>query len=189
MSTTDHPYWTPSNVLSWLRKHNPGISVEHTIDELRDLCKSGRLRSWWKATHTPEGALRASDTFELIPPERWLSISFSLKDGMHFSDKVHSAGLPRGVNVEVQFSRDDVQRELLRPVAARPPQPFWDDARQIALTWLDDNGFPQPGDGGQAKLERHITDWLFNRGHNPAESTIRKYVSRWIQEHKKGLGA
>jgi hypothetical protein len=78
-----------------------------------------------------------------------------------------------------------------RPVARRPSRqkPFWSDARKIALEWLDENGYPQPGDGGQAKLESSIAEWLSVRGHRAAESTIREHVSAWIEEYKATLPA
>jgi hypothetical protein len=52
------------------------------------------------------------------------------------------------------------------------------------MNWLEQNGFPEPGDGGQAKLERHVADVLAARGHHPAESTIRGYVRKWIDEYR-----
>jgi hypothetical protein len=69
----------------------------------------------------------------------------------------------------------------------RTPRPVWKAAKTEAVQWLDDNGHPQPGDGGQADLERHIADWLAQRGHYPVESTIRMYVTRWIGEHWASL--
>jgi hypothetical protein len=49
---------------------------------------------------------------------------------------------------------------------------------------LEQNGFPEPGDGGQAALERYVADVLAARGYHPAESTIRGYVRRWIDEYR-----
>jgi hypothetical protein len=55
---------------------------------------------------------------------------------------------------------------------------------QPAIEWLEENGFPEPGDGEQAALERYVAEVLAARGHNPAESTIRGYVRRWIDEYR-----
>ena len=52
------------------------------------------------------------------------------------------------------------------------------------MDWLEQNGFPEAGDGGQADLERYVADVLAARGHYPAESTIRGYVRRWIDEYR-----
>jgi hypothetical protein len=75
------------------------------------------------------------------------------------------------------------------PPLARPSQlkPFWQDAHREAQAYLEEHGFPLSGDGGQATLERHIADWLEDRGHTAAESTIRGYVSRWIKEYRDRL--
>jgi hypothetical protein len=73
-----------------------------------------------------------------------------------------------------------------QPVARRPSRqkPFWPDARKVAFDWLDEKGSPVPGDGGLANLEKHIATWLMERGHEAAESTIRKHVHAWIEEYK-----
>jgi hypothetical protein len=52
------------------------------------------------------------------------------------------------------------------------------------MDWLEQNGFPEPGDGGQANLERCVADVLAARGYYPAESTIRRHVRRWIDEYR-----
>jgi hypothetical protein len=76
-----------------------------------------------------------------------------------------------------------------RHVVRRPSRekPFWLQARKAAFEWLDEEGFPSTGDGGQAKLEAHIADWLADRSHKAAESTIRKHVKAWIEEYKASL--
>jgi hypothetical protein len=55
------------------------------------------------------------------------------------------------------------------------------------MDWFDENGFPAPGDGGQAGLERYVADVLAARGHHPAESTIRRHVRKWIDEYRAGV--
>jgi hypothetical protein len=52
------------------------------------------------------------------------------------------------------------------------------------MDWLEQNGFPEPGDGGQAELEHDVAGVLAARGYHPAESTIRGYVRRWIDEYR-----
>jgi hypothetical protein len=69
-----------------------------------------------------------------------------------------------------------------RPI--RRKAPYWAIGRKPAMDWLEQNGFPEPGDGGQAKLERYVADVLGAWGHHPAESTIRAYVRKWIDEYR-----
>jgi hypothetical protein len=71
----------------------------------------------------------------------------------------------------------------------RTPQPLWEDARAAAWRWLTENGYPRPGDGGQADLERHIASFLAEHGYHPAESTVRLHVTSWIDEFRNRLGA
>jgi hypothetical protein len=66
----------------------------------------------------------------------------------------------------------------------RVPNPIWSAAKNEAIQSLKDNGFPQPGDGGQAALEKLIADWLASWGHYPAESTVRRHVTSWINEYR-----
>jgi hypothetical protein len=73
----------------------------------------------------------------------------------------------------------------------RPPsrkKPFWPAAREAAVEWLTDNGYPVPGDGNQAELERYVTAWLENHGHEASESAVRRHVVGWIEEYRKELG-
>jgi hypothetical protein len=69
-----------------------------------------------------------------------------------------------------------------RPI--RREAPYWAIGRKPAMDWLEQNGFPEPGDGGQADLERYVADVLAARGYHPAESTIRGYVRKWIDEYR-----
>ena len=73
-----------------------------------------------------------------------------------------------------------------KSVRVRPARekPFWPGARIAAFEWFAERGFPAPGDGGQARLEAHIADWLAERGHGAAESTIRMHVRKWIDEYE-----
>jgi hypothetical protein len=83
---------------------------------------------------------------------------------------------------EATDHRSDIRRR------GRIPKPVWNAAEAKAMQWLDDNGYPEPGDGGQAKLEKHIADWLAQRGHHPVESTIRSHVTGWIEIYRARLG-
>jgi hypothetical protein len=84
---------------------------------------------------------------------------------------------------------------LVKPVHKRTPRrpsrerPFWADAQKIGLQWLIDNGCPVAGDGNQAELERHVTDWLEDHGHEASESAVRRHVVSWIEEQRKALNA
>jgi hypothetical protein len=82
-----------------------------------------------------------------------------------------------------------------RPTVATPPPrtrgkgrsrpPYWAAARAVALTWLQTKGVPNPGDGRQAKLELHITNWLDANKHKAGESIIRYRVKEWIEEFRQ----
>jgi hypothetical protein len=77
------------------------------------------------------------------------------------------------------------RRKGRRKTASR----FWRAAEIEAMRWLDDNGCPEPWDGGQAKLEDHIKDWLAARGRYPAESTVRSHVRKCIDEFRNRLAS
>ncbi len=68
----------------------------------------------------------------------------------------------------------------------KPPRerPYWDRVRKIALEWLRENGIPEPGDGGQGRLEKHVGNWLAGRDDYPATSSLRTHVRRWIEEYR-----
>jgi hypothetical protein len=67
-------------------------------------------------------------------------------------------------------------------------KPFWEQAREVAFRWLDDEGCPEPGDGRQAELECYVEEWLSLRGHRAGEATIRRHVASWIAERRAALG-
>jgi hypothetical protein len=69
----------------------------------------------------------------------------------------------------------------------RIPKPIWKGAKTEALRWLADEGCPEPGDGGQTRLEEHIKDWLILSDYYPAESTVRRHVVLWIHEFRGNL--
>jgi hypothetical protein len=68
-------------------------------------------------------------------------------------------------------------------------KPFWGGAQSEATVWLEDNGFPESGDGNQAKLECHILKWLGDRGHEASLSAVRRHVVGWIEDYRLSLGA
>jgi len=82
-------------------------------------------------------------------------------------------------------SRDEKSRSV-------PPsreKAFWAAARVAACEWLTENGCPAPGDGNQAELERWLTKWLEDRGHEASESAVRRHVARCIKERRAELSA
>jgi hypothetical protein len=91
--------------------------------------------------------------------------------------------------IDVRHMVEIERSALLRcwPDAAPSRQrerPYWPEAREIALEWLRENGAPVPGAGEQAKLERHVTDWLAQkRKEHPVPSTVRNHVQQWIREY------
>jgi hypothetical protein len=207
----ERQYWTPTDLINWSRARDVPAAwrpdkrrreVEARIDsilfKLRMLCGFGDIRAEWRATRVPCGesyGYKASDAFEAIPPHFWQNIIF-LQPAPKYerTDKVQFYNLlPDAMEngVEVRFRRSDVQRELGMFAAKPKPsrlKPFWGAAREEAITWLKDNGYPQPGDGGQGKLEKHIAGWLASHGdHHPAESTIRDHVRCWIREFSQKI--
>jgi hypothetical protein len=72
-------------------------------------------------------------------------------------------------------------------VGTRPSRlkPFWPEAKTAAMTWLNQNGYPLPGDGGQTALEHYISEFLERRGHAAGESTLRGHVGCWIKEFRQ----
>jgi hypothetical protein len=81
--------------------------------------------------------------------------------------------------------RDGGAHKTTTEKAAHPAQSTLLGNRQETRDGLlEQNGFPEPGDGGQAKHERYVADVLGAWGHHPAESTIRAYVRKWIDEYR-----
>jgi hypothetical protein len=143
-------------------------------------------------------------TFQIIPAEDWATLElYDSSDGLRLegSREFFEPDLLFELRgwAFVRFSGADIRAliEALGKVVStgtvvrRPPaeKPFWDKARVEALKWLDEEGYPEPGDGGQAKLEKHIVNWLRLRGHKASPSTIRSHVGRWIREFRDNLEA
>jgi hypothetical protein len=72
--------------------------------------------------------------------------------------------------------------ELKPPVNRRASRrkPFWDKAEAKIDKYLDDNGCPETGDGGQARLEDYVESLLDERRWSASRSTIRKHVKQRI---------
>ncbi len=91
-------------------------------------------------------------------------------------------------NVSTSAARQAKKPRGSEPSVANPSRlaPYLAKARKVAFDWLEYNGAPEwGGDGEQAKLETHISEWLVNNGSPKAESTVRQYVRRWIDEFKQ----
>jgi hypothetical protein len=87
-------------------------------------------------------------------------------------------------NAESAQSRGQSSRKK-----GRMPSPIWKGAREAAWNWFDEYGCPARFDGGQARLEKFIADWLGERDQHPDESTIRRHVVSWINEYRASVGA
>jgi len=112
-----------------------------------------------------------------IPAARW----FFLRP--LFNSNEAQGGDFRFVGIRVGLYPD-----TKKPRRGKSEAPFWPEARKVAIAWLVDEGCPAPGDGNQAKLEQLIANWLTGCGHNAAEPTIRRHVSKWIAERREELG-
>jgi hypothetical protein len=97
-------------------------------------------------------------------------------------------------------NRLDAETALPTPTGLRPGEqepkarrgrseaPYWEGAHREIDNLLEENGCPQPGDGRQAELEKHIGNWLADRVEDPpSESTIRAHVKARIKLFKKKI--
>jgi hypothetical protein len=141
---------------------------------LRRAFRSGRLRTW----------LRGRQDEILLDPKYWSHPSCDGSWGWYMAFEHDPRGRP-DVRMYILDSRE-FTAWVSEVVGRRPSRkkPFWTDAKGVAMAWLDAEGFPLPGDGRQAQLEKHIADFLEQRGHDAAESTIRGHVARWIKEFR-----
>ncbi len=81
----------------------------------------------------------------------------------------------------------EIVRPASRPTRSSRLKPFWPKAQEAAFEWLTENGCPEKGDGGQARLEAYVADWLAARAHSAGESTVREHVRVWIAGFKAAL--
>jgi hypothetical protein len=178
-----------------------------------EICRSGRVRADGRKIRycgiQTEGRISVTrvieTTFQIIPAEDWAALElYDSSDGLRLegSREFFDPDLLFELRgwAFVRFSGDDLRaltRSLIEDALGKvvstatvvrrtPPaeKPFWDKARVEARKWLDEQGYPEHGDGGKAKMERHIMNWLEPRGYKAARSTIRSHVGRWIQEYR-----
>jgi len=178
-----------------------------------EICRLGRVRAEGRkirycGIQTEVGRISVTraieTTFQIIPAEDWAALElYDSSDGLQLegSREFFDPDLLFELRgwAFVRFSVADLRaltRALIEDalgkvvstgtVVRRPPaeKPFWDKVRVEALKWLDEKGYPEPGDGGQAKLEKHIANWLGFRGHNASTSTIRSHVVGWIRKFR-----
>jgi hypothetical protein len=88
-----------------------------------------------------------------------------------------------------QCARAAVKPGRKRVQQSRGSRPFWREGNKEIDRWLEENGCPERGDGNQARLEKHIADWLQNGGHEAGEATIRRHVQDGIERHRAKVGA
>jgi hypothetical protein len=178
-------------VLDWVRGRNPAVSIDRILDKLLGLCETGRVHAWWPVT-CDGGLVVPGETFIQIPAHYWVAMGF-VRPYLEAppTGKIYAASLPRGVIVEVQFSADDVFRELqpLADAGTKPSRlkPFWPDAEIQIMDWLDENGYPRPRDGNQTKLEKFVAEWLEGHGYEASEATIRRHVQRCIGRYRRKI--
>lgn len=58
--------------------------------------------------------------------------------------------------------------------------PFWPDAREATMKWLDDGGCPET----LAEIERFIAGWLSDNDHEAGEATIRRHATKYKDEFR-----
>jgi hypothetical protein len=73
-----------------------------------------------------------------------------------------------------------------RPSRGRKPKYNWTKADRALDVRLDDYGYPEPGDGGQADLEKMVAN-MFPSDQCPSESVIREHVVKRIEAFRRGL--
>lgn len=175
-------------LFDWVRERNTGVSINAILNKLHELCETSRVRAWWPVGREGK-VLTPCATFEPIPHNYWMAIGFSRDDQRRPTGKVYGPISPRGMKVEVHFSRDDVLRELqpLVDSGTKLPsrlKPFWTAVEIKIMNWLDENGCPRPRDGNQAILETWVAELLANKGYEASESSIRRHVKQCIANYR-----
>jgi hypothetical protein len=89
----------------------------------------------------------------------------------------------KGMNAPGSTDSQRIKRRGGRPQAYN-----WAPALARVDAYLDDNGIPKAGDGGQSALEKLVADHFSHLDKPPAESTIRDHVQRRITAKKRELG-
>ncbi len=173
-----------------------GTALGAAARDLQTLLYEGRVKS--RVARRPYRIPRHDG----IEPSDWYHVTIFQDGSVEFRRDPAVPPPPRGPwcaplsEVEVcwadvlRYWEPEAQSASKPPRLSTPPRrpsrerPFWPDAREAAITWLDENGYPLSGDGGQTTLEEHIARWLSERGHKAAPSTIRVHVRAWIDEFK-----
>jgi hypothetical protein len=211
-------HWRPLSEAVHNIAHRLGIPTEQACTALKDNIGAGEIKARCRAIRRDRQQGQRIETWRDLDP-RWLGFiayAYPQDDHLRFDTAAAARARMAGEQLDLppEHARDILLEaarldELYPPVAAEnlPPalgrrdgrkggtrrpsrlKPFWAEARKAAFEWFDEKGFPSPGDGGQAKLERHIARWITDRGHEASPSTVRVYVKRWIEEYKASITA
>jgi hypothetical protein len=85
---------------------------------------------------------------------------------------------------------DEENLKAKQPKAARNvgrrSAPYWAKYEQVILERLQEDGYPERGDGGQARLEKVVGEMMAVDGIEPlpSESTIRVHVHQCIARYR-----
>lgn len=81
--------------------------------------------------------------------------------------------------------------EVAPPRRGRLEQPYWRRAATFLREKLIEDGVPEPGDGGQARLARDLMAWFEKQAIEPlpGEATIARHVKRAIAARRAELDA
>jgi hypothetical protein len=128
-----------------------------------------RLGSNWRIW-IPSGEVYRADLLKLWP---------SVPEHVTGSAEALVTALPQHASSE---SPEPLLNGEAKPKKPRVEKGIWRLARDQAFKYLDNEGPPQET-GDQAKLEKHIANYLGRRDSKyPAASTIRLHVRGWIDE-------
>jgi murein L,D-transpeptidase YcbB/YkuD len=158
------------------------------VEQERVVLKLGPSHPDWQRYNQ----LHAERELQIGRAERWLAIMGLVDTNRHGTRRVDAKRLQEALEGEARQAKSADHASSKASRKARPPsreKKFWPAAREAAFEWLIENGCPKPGDGNQAELERHVTEWLENHGHEAGEATVRRYVVRWINERRAELNA
>jgi hypothetical protein len=149
-------------------------------DQLLDALLAGRVRSWvrydWGETQD-------------IPPADWRRVDIHWARSRVSTIQSGGAALflyNTAVEIDQQTLLDHFgrasEREALKNVGGRPPKWDWEEFWLELCARLHDEGPPET----QAEMIERMQQWFINRrGDHPADSEIKKRVSRlW---HRLGL--
>lgn len=163
--------------------------LSRALDVLTEMLETGRLTA--KGRRHPDTSLENIDPaefayLELNPPHArsrrdWEVVFYDLL--ISARDLIQS----RACEPKDSSGKGRLCWALPRRPSGRNPAAYWGIARKAAMMWLEDNGYPQAGDGNQAQLEKYISDFLGKRGYYPAKSSVRRHVVEWIAEYRNSV--